>query len=369
MNNESEIRKDVTKNLELKKDRFIIHLIKVKYSYLRVYFCLLICIFCYGSLFGQRDSLLFDEGKHLIGEVGSMNKGVLTIDVEFGDDDFKIEWDKVRGIYSETKFLIATKDRARYNGTLKGTADSVQIIDQEYGSVWVQLNDIVYLDHYDTKFKDRFSASIDIGLSLTKANNLKQFNSRSSLGYDAANWNLGGSINSVISEQDDQEERTSRTDASLTFRYIFDRGWFLFPEVLFLASNELNLDLRTIAKAGAGKYIFRTNKAFWIITGGFSRTLENFSNDQPNRNSWEAFIGTDLDVFNLGDLNFLLSADAYPSLTESGRFRSDIKFDIKYDLPLDFYISLGTTYNYDNQPAEGGSTSDYVVQTGIGWEF
>ena len=334
-----------------------------------LFYFLLLSLLSHLTLIAQRDSLLFDNEKHLIGEIGSMKKGILTIDVEFGDADFKIEWGKVRGIYSETEFLISMKNGSRYNGTLQGAVDSVQIIDQEYGSVWVQLNDIVYLDHYDTKFKDRFSASIDIGLSLTKANNLKQFNSRSSLGYDAANWNLGGSINSVLSEQDDQEERTSRTDASLTFRYIFNKGWFLFPEVLFLASNELNLDLRTIAKVGAGNYIFRTNKAYWSVSGGISRTFENFSNDQENRDSWEAVIGTDLDLFNLGDLDFFLSADAYPSLTESGRFRSDIKFDIKYDLPLDFYISLGTTYNYDNQPAEGGSTSDYVVQTGIGWEF
>ena len=322
-----------------------------------------------GSLYAQRDSLVFDNNKHLIGEIGGMKKGILMIDVEFGDDDFPIEWNAVNEIYTDSEFLISMRDRTRYNGVLSGQSDSVQIITSEADTVLAKLDDIVYLEDYDTSFKDRFSASIDAGLSLTKANNLKQFNSRSSLGYSAQNWNLRGSINSVISEQDDQEERTRRTDASIAFRYILQRGWFLFPELLFLSSTELNLKLRTIAKAGIGNYIFRTNRAYWALTAGFSRTVEDFTDNQTDRNSWELVFGTDVDLFDIGDLNVSLDIDAYPSLTESGRFRSDITFDIKYDLPLDFYIRLGTTYNYDNRPAEGASESDYVVQSGLGWEF
>ena len=298
-----------------------------------------------------------------------MDKGVLTIDVDFGESDFEIEWDQVEEIYTSSEFLISMRDRDRYNGNLEGKADSVVINTYNYGKVVVPLDDIVYLEGFDTSFTDRFSASIDVGFSLTKANNLRTLNSRSRIGYDAINWNTGASINTVISEQDDQQERTRRTDASLIFRYIFQGGWFLFPEVNLLSSTEQNLDLRTIAKLGIGNYLLRTNRAFWNLTGGFSNTSENFSSDQPDRNSWEAFVGTDVNLFNVGDLDFALSADAYPSLTESGRFRADIKFDIKYDLPLDFYISLGTTYNYDNQPAIGGSESDYVIQSGLGWEF
>ena len=46
-----------------------------------------------------------------------------------------------------------------------------------------------------------------------------------------------------------------------------------------------------------------------------------------------------------------------------------IPFDLKYDLPLDFYIRLGYTLNYDNKPVEGATESDYVLQTSFGWEL
>jgi hypothetical protein len=59
----------------------------------------------------------------------------------------------------------------------------------------------------------------------------------------------------------------------------------------------------------------------------------------------------------------------YPGFTEKGRLRADFKTDLKYDLPLDFYIKVGFTWNFDNQPATGSSEYDYVMQTGIGWSL
>jgi hypothetical protein len=74
-------------------------------------------------------------------------------------------------------------------------------------------------------------------------------------------------------------------------------------------------------------------------------------------------------MFNTGDLSLKTTTTTYPSMTEEGRIRVDFNFDIKYDLPLDFYIKLGTTVNYDNRPVEGAADLDYVIQSGIGWEW
>jgi len=50
-------------------------------------------------------------------------------------------------------------------------------------------------------------------------------------------------------------------------------------------------------------------------------------------------------------------------------WRSDAKLDLKYDLPLDFYIKLGLSFNYDNRPADDTREIDYLFQTGTGWEW
>jgi hypothetical protein len=49
--------------------------------------------------------------------------------------------------------------------------------------------------------------------------------------------------------------------------------------------------------------------------------------------------------------------------------RSDFGINLKYDFPYDIYIRTGMTLNYDNKPAEGSPELDYVLDSGIGWEW
>ena len=108
---------------------------------------------------------------------------------------------------------------------------------------------------------------------------------------------------------------------------------------------------------------------YWGTKVGFNRNIEKYSTENDDRKSWKAYLVTEVNLFDMGDLNLNFLFVAYPGLTEIGRWRTDSKIDVKYDLPLDFYINLGISFNYDNQPAEGAGTFDYVFSTGFGWEW
>jgi hypothetical protein len=54
----------------------------------------------------------------MIGEVKTMDRGVVTVKTPYSDSDFKIEWDGVQEIYTDTYFLITLSNGSRYNGTL-----------------------------------------------------------------------------------------------------------------------------------------------------------------------------------------------------------------------------------------------------------
>ncbi|MGO2293847.1 MAG: hypothetical protein ACTH5N_00200 [Psychroflexus halocasei] len=78
---------------------------------------------------------------------------------------------------------------------------------------------------------------------------------------------------------------------------------------------------------------------------GASYNNENFEVDRVKKNSAKAFLGTGLDLYDIGDLNLLTSATIYPSLTESSRWRFDYKLVVRYDLPLDSLVNFGITLN------------------------
>ncbi len=320
-------------------------------------------------LSGQQDTLIFKNGDQLIGEVKSMDRGVVLIETDYSDSDFKIKWVDVKEIYSTTRFLISLYEGARINGTLKTlSADKISISADDGDIFEVGLSEIVYLNGLKSKFWDRVDASIDIGLKVTKANKLRQFSIQSALGYLADKWSTDLYYNDLLSSQDSISD-TRRKDGGVNYRFYLPRDWYASPELTYLSNTEQALQSRVTAKLSLGKFIVHTNNLYWGVSAGTSLLKEAFTNDAESRNSAEMLLGTEVNLFDIGDLSFLSNLSVYPSLTEKKRFRSDFKIDAKYEFLDDFYIKFNLTLNYDNQPAVVGKETDYVYGISFGWEL
>ena len=332
------------------------------------FYLIALLLTCLNALSAQTDSLILKNGNVIVGEAKELRKGVLIVETVYSDTDFKIEWNGIKEIYTESRYLITLSSGKRFNGKIE-TTDSAKVnLYEEGDTLQVDILDVVYLKSIDSGFWSQIYASVDLGYGFTKANNLSQLSIRGNLGYVAERWSVDASFNTVDSRQD-SVETIRRTDGGLIYKVVLPKGWYVFSELTFLSNTEQKLQLRTNAKLGIGKYLIQTNKAYWGLQGGASFNFENYSTEAVNRESVEAFIGTELNLFDIGDLNLLTKANVYPSLTDSGRWRADFAFDLKYDIPLDFYIKAGISYNYDNKPVEGATDSDYVFQLTFGWEW
>jgi hypothetical protein len=321
------------------------------------------------SSYSQIDSLVLKNGDVIVGELKDMDRGVLGIETDYSDSDFKIEWEGIKEIYSSTRFLITLTNGSRFNGPIKSTADGqIEINDDDIGAITTPISSIVFLKSLDESFLSRLYASIDFGFSFTKANNLRQVSMRSKLGYLAERWQADASYNNLYSVQDETDP-IRRIDGGLAYRYYLPKDWYLPADISFLSNSEQLIELRTNGRIGIGRYLIHTNNAYWGFSVGSSFVNETFSSDEPEKNSLEGFFGSELNLYDIGDLSLLTKVVAYPSITESGRWRGDFVFDTKYDLPLDFYLKIGFTLNFDNQPVEGAPESDYVFSTGVGWEW
>ena len=317
----------------------------------------------------QTDTLIFNNGEIVVGEVQQLSRGVITVETAYSDSDFKIEWDKVKVLRSTQEFMLRLSDGRRISSVITiGEGGKISISDGIF-PLEIDLMDIVELRPVKETFADRFSASVDVGFNLTKANNLMQFNSRLNLGYLTKRWELTGSFSNVFSRQDSIVD-TRRTDGDIGYTYFFAKKWFVGISNIFLQNDEQKLALRSTTKLGIGNYLIINNALYLSVFTGAAFNSETFTEDtSPARQTGEAFLGLEYNMFDAGDLSIKTNFITYHNLTDQGRVRADFKFDIKYDLPLDFYIKAGTTVNYDNRPIAGASELDYVLQTGVGWEW
>ncbi len=318
--------------------------------------------------FAQRDSLVFYSGTSLVGEIKKMDQGVLEIDVPFGDENFRIKWLDIYEIHAESKFVIGIKNEV-FTGRLASQPNgSIRVFQVDSTVVESSFEEIVYLSPFKQGFADRFSAAVEVGFNITKAQDLRQFSLRTSMGYKTDKWSSDLAYNVIRSSQDGVDP-VKRSDGLLNYRRILTKNWYLIGSISSLANTEQLIDLRANTQLGVGRYILSSNRAYWGVKVGVNNNLERFTNETESRNTWEGYLGTELNLYDTGDLELALVIAAYPGLSETGRFRTDINFDTKYELPLDFFIRLGLSLNYDNQPAQDASETDYILRTGIGWEW
>ena len=258
-----------------------------KYLYL-----VLLVLISTRSFAAEPDSLIFTNGNYIVGEVKSMQKGVLMMETPYSDKDFAIELEGIQEIYCKTYFLITLSDGRRYNGTINTVEpQKIKIVADGGEEVIIMLNDIVFMDDVDQGFWSQLYASIDIGFDLTKANNLRQVSMRSTAGYLAKRWNLDATYNTLNSKQDSVQD-TKRTDGSASFKYYLPKDWYLITSINFLSNTEQKLKLRSTAKVGIGKFVIHTNRKYWSFGVGINYNNENFSTEDIERNSMEGFLST-----------------------------------------------------------------------------
>jgi hypothetical protein len=194
-------------------------------------------------VFSQRDSLILKNKDVIVGEIKSLDKGVLTIKTGYSKSDFTIEWSGIKEIYSNTRFLVTLKDGSRINGAFHSDSlNKITITDIDGRKTETTLESIVYLKGLKSSFWSRVHANVDFGLSITKANNLKQYNVRSGFGYLADKWLADVSYDDTRSWQDSVAE-TKRTEAGASFTYFLPRDWYLLAALNTLANTEQALKI------------------------------------------------------------------------------------------------------------------------------
>lgn len=315
-----------------------------------------------------QDTIYLKNGDKIIGELKALEKGVITFSTDYSDSDFRIEWKGIDRLSTGTIFLIITYRGERIKGSIT-RGDSTGLVINTYGvERRIPADEIVSLKLLDQGFWSKVNANIDVGLNLTKAKNLRQLTVNSGIGYNGENWVWQANYNTLNARQDSVEP-TLRTDGGLLVNRYLAHDIFATSSISFLSNTEQLLNLRSNLKIGAGYYFVHSNRWYWNASIGVAGVSEDYSNGEGDLESMEAFISTELSLFDFGDLSFFTRIAAFPGITETGRFRTDVNLDLKYDLPLDLYIKTGFTVNYDNQPTVGAAEMDYVINTGLGWSW
>ena len=109
-----------------------------------------------------------------------------------------------------------------------------------------------------------------------------------------------------------------------------------------------------------------------ILKGGLQATRENLVGEPEDKDSLESYVTLQWDWFRYDspELDWSTNFQVIPSITESGRVRSEFDTTLKWEIIGDLYWRLEIYDSYDNQPQSAeGATNDYGIITSVEYDF
>lgn len=315
------------------------------------------------------DTVYFQHGDRLTGELLSLNKGMLKLKTDDGGT-VSIEWKKIDSLCILNPIRILKHNGGILFGQLYPSGKSgVCILHDENGKISdIHLQSIVELIQLEKRIWDRLSGTISAGFSFIKATEVTQLDFAGNITYKGEKIIFAANYNVILT--DDGVETTQRQNGGGSFDRVLPNNWSAQGKLLAESNSEFGLDLRTSIITGISYNFIRSNSQILKAGGGLSLNRE-LSGDLA-QNNIEGLIGLEysLFIFESPKVNINFKGFLLPSFNRFGRIRSNIDSDLNIELFKDFYIKGSLFYNYDNEPLSGVDVhTDWGTTLGLEYKF
>jgi hypothetical protein len=322
------------------------------------------------AIAARTDVIVLRNGDRLTGEVIELRQGKLKVKTD-DMSTISIEWDKIAGVTTAERYDVTMRDGTRLLGRLAaGPARSVQVVADGGTSTSVAMADIVSMAAIKSGFLGRIDGSVDLGGSYTKASGVAQVSLDAEARYRRPAYGVATAFSTNFTRQPDSPD-TSRYSGKINYTRYRGRQWFVSSLGLFEGNEDLGFTFRGTGALSLGRYLARSNRLEWLLTGGFAGGRES-PLDGDDVTNVDLLVGTDLSVFAYDypttrlDLSLLI----FPSLDDAGRIRVNANGKFKQELFRDFFVAVSVYDAFDNRPkAATAERNDVGGSLSFGWTF
>jgi hypothetical protein len=320
----------------------------------------------------QTDVVTLNNGDRLTGEIKSLDRGILSFDPEYSDT-IEITWEHVATLISAQNFEVTLASGERLFGTLlEGAAPATVHLGLFEEARELSTEVVVRMNPIEGRIVERIEMSVDVGYSLTKANNAEQ----SSLGYDfqyrdetrLLSLNADGST--AVSENDPP---STRVNTSVNWRrFVEGREWDPIVVGQYERNDELGIDRRVTSGGGMSRWLTDTNRRRMAFFGGVVYGQEEVNGVEDSAGTLEAALGLTAEWFRFDEPELDVSTrfTVYERFTGASRTRGNLDVDFRWEMFADSFWGFNIYYSFDTAPESAtASKSDYGIVTSLGWDF
>jgi hypothetical protein len=233
------------------------------------------------------------------------------------------------------------------------------------------LDEIERVSAGETSFLNRLNGSLSVGFDYAKASSISTINATFDTTYRAPQfrWNLAAD---VYSTKDPDQGTIDRISFGYTYQRLLQKQRFVSALTLLERNEETGVEARAQLGAAFGKYVLQTSRSELSGMLGAALTREWATGEEGSKQSIEGILGGNWRIFKFNSPSVTLNSNAllFPSLTDGGRYRTNLSVSLRRELVKDFYLDLSVYHTYDSEPPDANaSNSDYGLTTSIGYSF
>lgn len=342
---------------------------KLKRLVLFALFAIVPSIYTTLSAGAKTDTITMYNGDKVTCEVKQLSLGKLQVKTsDMGT--LNVKWYKIAILETKQVVEIVLKNRTKIYGTLSKT-DSVGYVKISSGLMIedvYRMMDIVAISQVAKSFWSGLEGSVSYGLSYAKGSSNLQSNLGATVKYRTNHFLNKMSINSIISINDEQVSR--KQDASYSLFYYYKKRAFLSYTIAWQQNTELGIENRLINNVSIGYIAAETNYNLLKLSGGPLLNMEETSEKEQFQSLEAIFAASyDLNIYAHPKISIEANVSLFPSITDWGRFRSDLSAKISWEIFSDFTFGFSYYFNSDNRPTGTASATDWGTTTSLGYTF
>ena len=336
-----------------------------------IWAALLIFVLLPSQSFAKTDVVTFKNGDRLTGEVKSLDKGLLRFNTD-ATGTIRIEWDDIAYVSSNQNVQVETEEGLRFLGQLaRSEHERTVIVETSSGPFEVDADRVVAMTPIKETVIGRLDGDVTAGYGFTKATEVKQLNLGLDVEYRTESRIFSLDLDAATSDSAGSDS-SQRHDLSFDYSRFRPNRWLTTVFSQLTRNDQLGIDLRTSIGAVGGRILRQTNSTYLVVGSGLLLSRENVAGGLASEDSIEA-IGTfrwDWFRYDLPELNLSTNLQVIPSLSVSGRVRSEFAIDFRWEFIDDFFWLLSFYNSFDNKPSDPtAEKNDYGITTSIGWDF
>jgi hypothetical protein len=319
----------------------------------------------------KTDVVTLKNGDRISGDIKSFEHGILVLSTD-NMSTLNIEWPAVRSLASKYAFGVERTGGVKYFGLIATTDDGARLIvrtDKE--AVEIPMAQVERISQFSPRFWDRINGNLAVGFTYTKSSSI----SVGSVNFDShyrsttVDGSLYASSNVTTSPTDGTTQRYVLSTAVNFLR----QGPNLWGVIASAEQDKaLGIDARLLAGATLGRRFVQTPITELTGSAGVVATQEWAAGSSQSTTNLEGVISISWQVFKYIDPKTTMDLNLafFPSLTDSGRYRSAGNLNLIHKFIGDVTVGITAYMSYDNRPPEpGAATSDYGVTFNVGYSF